>query len=173
MIRSPESQILIAGIGNIFFGDDAFGVEVVKALCPAGLPREVTIADFGIRGLDLAYALLEPWRAVILIDAISRGGEPGDVYVLEPDDDPDTKASFDPHGMNPLQVMAAARSMGEISARIYIVGCEPQNLGNEFEGRMGLSPVVRQAIPKALQLVQRILTGLANHTVHASAAASL
>lgn len=173
MIESPREQILIAGIGNIFFGDDAFGVEVSNALSNLELPQKVAVIDFGIRGLDLVYSLLEPWRAVIFIDAISRGGKPGEIYLLEPDDDFETAASFDPHGMNPLQVLAAARSIGDISARIYIVACEPQSLGEELEGRMGLSPIVQQSVPQAVQAVLRLVTELMHPAVHTTAATAL
>jgi hydrogenase maturation protease len=162
MTPDSPAPILVAGIGNIFLGDDAFGVEVAKALVRTRLPSEAVVKDYGIRGLDLAYALLNPWRAVILVDAIALGGTPGDVYVLQPDNDPEFTSTFDPHGMHPLQVLAMARSIGEITAPIYIVGCEPQSLGAELEGRMGLSPVVQHSIAKAVGLVDQLL----NHIQH-------
>lgn len=169
MIPESDALILVAGIGNIFLGDDAFGVEVAKALAGADLPREAVVRDYGIRGLDLAYALLDPWRAVVLVDAVARGGVPGDVYVLEPDDDHDVAPGFDPHGMHPLQVLAMARSIGEITAPIYIVGCEPESLGDEMDGRMGLSAVVQESIAKAVAIVDRLLREVLRNEPHATA----
>jgi hydrogenase maturation protease len=158
MIAQP-GEILVAGIGNIFLGDDAFGVEVARALASTAMPPEAVLVDFGIRGLDLAFALLEPWRAIILIDAISRGGAPGDIYLLEPSNEPGCASGFDPHAMDPLHVLAAARSIGEITAPVYIVGCEPHSLG-ELEGRMGLSAVVRRSVPESVTVVHHLLARL-------------
>ena len=78
-------KILVAGVGNIFLGDDAFGVEVARALSGRPLPEGVTVKDFGIRGFDLAYTMLDAWDTVILVDALSRGEAPGTLYLLEPD----------------------------------------------------------------------------------------
>lgn len=169
MIAESGSQILVAGIGNIFLGDDAFGVEVAKALARTDLPCEAVVRDYGIRGLDLAYALLDPWRAVVLVDAVSRSGTPGDVYILEPGEDRAVAPGFDPHGMHPLEVLAMARSMGEITAPIYIVGCEPESLGDELEGRMGLSAVVQESIAKAVTVVDRLLRKILRNEAHATA----
>lgn len=149
--------ILVACIGNIFLGDDGFGFEVAQALAQAALPPRVEVHDYGIRGFDLAYTLLCPWKAVILVDAIARGGEPGTLYLLEPGVPPATvEASFDPHVMDPARVLATARSLGPVSAAIYIVGCEPESLGDETEGRMTLSPRVAAAIPEAVAMVQNL-----------------
>jgi hydrogenase maturation protease len=159
-------SILVACIGNLFLGDDGFGVAVAAALHQAGLPRGVEVIDYGIRGLDLAYALLEPRRAVILVDAISRGEEPGTLYLLRPADaeqtEPQLPASFDPHTMDPMRVLALARSLGTVTAAISIVGCEPVDFGDELEGRMELSPQLAAAVPEAvkmvLELANRIIT---------------
>lgn len=169
MTSDCAAQILVAGIGNIFLGDDAFGVEVAKALARTRLPSAAVVKDYGIRGLDLAYSLLNPWRAVILIDAIARGGAPGEIYVLQPDNDPDLASGFDPHGMHPVQVLAMARTIGEITAPIYIVGCEPQSLGAELEGRMGLSPVVQNSIVKAVAVVNQLLTQILQGEIQTTA----
>jgi hydrogenase maturation protease len=169
MIADAGVQILVAGIGNIFLGDDAFGVEVTKALARTDLTGQAVVRDYGIRGLDLAYALLDPWRAVVLVDAVSRGGSPGDVYVLQPGEDRDVASGFDPHGMQPLQVLAMARSMGEITAPIYIVGCEPESLGDELEGRMRLSAVVQESIAKAVAVLDRLLREILRNEIHATA----
>jgi hydrogenase maturation protease len=148
-----NQRILIACIGNIFMGDDAFGFEVSRALASAQLPSSVTVVDFGIRGLDLAYALLDAWHAVILVDAVHRGGPPGTLYLLKPADAASEEMGIDPHSMDPIRVLATARSLGDVNADIYIVGCEPGDFGDELEGRMGLSPAVALAIPEAVNMV--------------------
>ena len=155
-----SGRILIACIGNIFLGDDAFGVEVARELAGHELPEEVAVVDYGIRGLDLAYALLEPWRAVVIVDAIAREGAPGDLYLLEIEPDAGTEAVFDPHAMDPFRVFALARSLGEISAPISVVGCEPALFGDEFEGRMGLSQPVAAAVPEAAEMVEQLVRRL-------------
>ena len=105
-----SASVLVAGIGNIFLGDDAFGVEVVRALARCSLPDAVCVKDFGIRGFDLAYALLDPWEMVILVDALPRGGAPGTLYTLEPDlstmgDPASSDMAINPHGMDPVRVL--------------------------------------------------------------------
>ena len=161
-------SILIAGVGNIFLGDDAFGVETARALTLRQLPEGVKVFDFGIRGFDLAYALLDSWDAVILVDALPRGGSAGTLYLLEPDlsgmKDP-AKMTMNPHGMDPLHVLQLAFSMGEVNAKVYVVGCEPEDFGDELEGRMGLSATVQASIEQAVVMVEdlvgRILAGAA------------
>ncbi len=154
--------ILIAGIGNIFLGDDAFGVEVARSLLKRSLPASVSVKDFGIRGFDLAYALLDPWHTVILIDALPRGEAPGTLFVMEPDlsrmgtvSSPDM--AFNAHGMDPVRVLNLAASMGSISAEIFIVGGEPQDFGDELEGRMGLSSTLEAVIEDASDMVERLI----------------
>jgi hydrogenase maturation protease len=163
-----SAKILIAGIGNIFLGDDAFGVEVARALLHHPLPPNVEAKDFGIRGFDLAYTLLDPWHAVILVDALPRGEAPGTLFLVEPElpragDAESQQATLNPHGMDPMQVLHLAASLGPITARIYVLGCEPHDFGDELEGRMGLSPPVHAAVPEAVQwiadLTGRILAG--------------
>lgn len=161
---SGEGQILVGCIGNIFLGDDGFGVEAARALAAAGLPPEVKLVDYGIRGLDVAYALLQPWRAVILVDAIAHGGAPGSLYLLEAKNDPDADRArpedFNPHAMSPAQVLALARSLGTVTAPLYIVGCEPQDFGSELEGRMGLSAAVAAAVPESVRMVLHLIEQL-------------
>lgn len=161
---SGEGQILVGCIGNIFLGDDGFGVEAAHALAAAGLPPEAKLVDYGIRGLDVAYALLEPWRAVILVDAIVHGGSPGSLYLLEAKHEPDGEGvrpeDFNPHAMSPAQVLALARSLGTVTAPIYIVGCEPQDFGAELEGRMGLSAAVAAAVPESVRMVLQLIEQL-------------
>ena len=155
-------RILIAGIGNIFLGDDGFGTEVARRLAGRPLPAGVLLKDFGIRSLDLTYALLNPYELVILVDACSRGGAPGTVYLLEPDPaDAESKeghpAPMEPHGMNPMSVLRAARSMGGARSRILIVGCEPAELGPE-EGLLGLSPPVQAAVDEAVSMIEALVS---------------
>jgi hydrogenase maturation protease len=153
--------ILVAGIGNIFLGDDAFGVEVARSLFKRELPPAVSVKDFGIRGFDLAYAMLDPWRAVILVDALPRGEAPGTLFVMEPDlaavgipQSPDM--AFNAHGMDPVRVLALAASLGTISAEVFVAGCEPHDFGDELEGRMGLSPQVQAVVEEASNMVERL-----------------
>lgn len=155
-----EQRILVAGIGNIFLADDAFGVEVVRRMLRRPLAKEVCVRDFGIRGFDLAYALNEPWEAVILVDALSRGGEPGTVFVLEPDlHEPENSfpAELQPHGMDPVQAIRLAKSLGSLPPRLLVVGCEPADLGGE-DGAMSLTPVVEAAVERAIATVEQLLS---------------
>jgi hydrogenase maturation protease len=163
-----NEKVLVACIGNIFLGDDGFGFEVAQALAACPLPQGVEVRDYGIRGLDLAYALLCPWKAVLLVDAIYRGGAPGTVYLLLPEEvKPASDASLDPHAMDPMRVLATACALGEVRAGIYIVGCEPADLGDETEGRIGLSPAVAAAVPEAVKMIQEVAERLgANELPH-------
>lgn len=163
--RTPT--ILIAGIGNIFLGDDAFGVEVIQRLADKQLPRGVRAIDFGIRGFDLAYALLDGTDVTILVDACPRGEKPGTLYVIEPDlasiDAPESESTpVDTHGMNPINVLRLAKTLGGPLKRILLLGCEPEFLGGE-EGKMGLSEVVTASADEAVHmvesLVEKILAG--------------
>lgn len=149
-------QILVACVGNIFLGDDSFGVEVALSLSKRQLPQGVQVKDFGIRGFDLAYALLDPWDTVILVDALSRGDAAGTLYVLEPDLSA-AEPAINPHGMDPVRVLNMAASLGTISAKVLVVGCEPQDFGDEFEGRMGLSSPVQAAVEEAANMVMRLV----------------
>jgi hydrogenase maturation protease len=159
------ARILIAGVGNIFLGDDGFGVEVALALSQRPLPESVVVKDFGIRGFDLAYALLDPWDAVIIVDALPRAEAAGTLYVMEPDlaalsGGATAETEINPHGMDPVRVLHLAASQGTISAQVLVVGCEPQDFGDELEGRMGLSSPVQAAVEEAanmaLELAARI-----------------
>ncbi len=141
VVRKP--RILVAGIGNIFLGDDGFGVEVAQQLSKCDFPASVRVADFGIRGFDLAYALQDGYETTILIDAFPHGQPPGTVYVVEPDLT-DPAASFaqgsfvEPHAMNPMNVLRMATAMHGPLKRVLLVGCEPATFGGD-EGQMGLS----------------------------------
>ena len=158
--------ILVAGIGNIFLGDDGFGVEVAQRLSQHTFPESVRVVDFGIRGLDLAYALTDGPQVTILIDACPRGAGPGTLYVVEPDlsslDSPNTsQVAVDAHAMNPMNVLCMAKSMGAPLQRILLVGCEPATLGPE-EGQMGLSELVDNAVERAVTLTESLVTRILN-----------
>ena len=149
-------RILVAGIGNIFMGDDAFGCEVAKKLSARELPADVRLVDYGIRGLDLTYALLDNPDLTILIDAIHRGGAPGTLYTIEPEVESGSDERMDTHSMDPVRVLQAARAMGGAAGRILLVGCEPGDLGGE-EGRMGLTPPVAAALDEAADMVEELI----------------
>lgn len=155
------ARILVAGIGNVFMADDAFGPEVVGALRARGLPAGALLADFGIRGMDLAYRLLDGFEAAVLIDAMPRGGRPGDLYVVEPEIEPG-QAAPEAHAMDPVRVLALARELGGSLPRTLVVGCEPQvrMSGDEPDVVVGLSDPVRRAVDGAVRLVESLVTRL-------------
>jgi hydrogenase maturation protease len=152
-----SQPVLIAGIGNIFLQDDGFGVEVVKRLSGESLPEWVRIKDFGIRGVHLAYEMLDGgYDTTILIDATPRGEEPGTVYLIEPDletVDDQEPISLDAHAMNPNMVFGVLKSLGAIRGRVYVVGCEPL----ETEEGIGLSAPVAGGVENAIKLVHNIV----------------
>lgn len=159
-MTGPQS-ILVAGIGNIFLGDDGFGCEVLRRLRMRAWPENVRVVDFGIRGFDLAYALLDGSDVTIFVDATPRGGTPGTLYTIEPDlgglDSLDEQAMMvEPHGMNPMKVLGMVKSMGGELKRILLVGCEPATLGPE-EGQMGLSEEVEAVVDKAVGIVESLV----------------
>src|SRR5260221_13689653 len=157
-------RILVAGIGNIFFGDDAFGVEVTHELMRREWPTDVRVEDFGIRSYDLAYAIMDGYDAVILIDATPRGQSPGTVSLIEPDLS-SLEAGADEivnaHSMNPVRVLQMVSSFGGQAQRLYLVGCEPAVLETE---ELGLSAVVQAALPRAVELVESLVRALRNGT---------
>jgi len=157
-----SKRILIAGIGNIFLGDDGFGVEVASQLASRTFPRGVRVTDFGIRGFDLAYALMEGYETTILVDAYPGEGQPGTLFVIEPDlqnlHSVGAQAGLvDAHAMNPLNVLHMAVNMGAQLKRILLVGCVPATLGPE-EGQMGLSEPIAAVVDAAVQLVDSLVT---------------
>src|SRR5579863_9895138 len=162
-IEAVEAKrVLVAGIGNIFLADDGFGVEVAQRLASTQFPSGVRVADFGIRGFDLAYALMEGYETTILVDAYPGEGEPGTLFVVEPDLDelnsPNARpGAIEPHGMNPEAVLRMAKSMGGELKRVLLVGCVPATLGPE-EGQMGLSEPVAAAVDEAAKLVESLVT---------------
>jgi hydrogenase maturation protease len=167
-------RLLIACIGNIFLGDDAFGVEVARRLAAVGLPEGAVVVDFGIRGIDLAYALADGYESVVLVDAVPRGGAPGTLYVIEPTvaGDPDPAGAgtlLDAHGMDPARVLELARAMGGEIGRLLLVGCEPLPCADPEDIRPGLSEPVRMAVDEAVSLIlslsERLLRGEGPSTI--------
>jgi hydrogenase maturation protease len=134
-----KQRILIAGIGNIFLGDDAFGSEVAREMMRLSLPEGVSVSDFGIRSYDLAYALMDGVDAAILVDDACGEGV------------------ADAHSMNVVSVLRMVRSLGGEICKVYLVGCEPASLETE-DGRLGLSETVRAAVPRAIEMIQSLLT---------------
>jgi hydrogenase maturation protease len=156
----PTTRILVAGIGNVFMADDGFGVEVAKRLADRELPPGVDVVDFGIRGMDLVFALGEGYDIAVFVDAVPRGEPPGTLFVIEPEleasDDP---VMLDAHGMDPVKVLALAGQLGPVPERILVVGCEPQvaMTGDEEELVGDLSEPVRAALDEAVELVESVL----------------
>ncbi len=153
------TRVLVAGVGNVFFGDDAFGVEIARQLAPIP-PPDTRVADFGIRALHLAYELLSPRDLVIIADCVARGGAPGTLYVIEPEVEEVHGAVADAHAMNLPIVFSAVRELGGKLPRTLVVGCEPATI----EARMGLSEQVSRAIPEALALIRELATNLQEGT---------
>ncbi len=162
-------KVLIAGIGNIFLGDDGFGVEVVGRMTGRALPDGVVVADYGIRGVHLAYELLDGYDALVLIDAMPMGQEPGTVAIIEPDldllvgdratgdgGDAGPGPAMDAHSMSPAVVLATLASLGGEIGRVLVVGCEP----SVIEEGIGLSDPVSAAVDSAVEAVHEALTEL-------------
>jgi hydrogenase maturation protease len=152
-----KPRILVAGIGNVFLGDDGFGVVVAQALLERTLPDGVMVMDAGIRGIDLTYALMDGPDMAILIDATRRGREPGTLYVIEPetttptDEDPPTL--LEAHSMDPARVLQFLRASGSGVGILRVLGCEPESFGTEEGGQLGLSATVRAAVAPAMTIV--------------------
>lgn len=145
--------VLVAGIGNVFWTDDGFGSEVARVLAASPLPSGVRVVDYGIRGMHLAYDLLDGYDALVVVDALPGDGRPGDLTVLQVGPDDLGAADFDPHGMAPVAVLAGVGRLGGVLPPTYVVGCRPADVG---EG-MGLTPAVAAAVPGAVALVHDLL----------------
>jgi hydrogenase maturation protease len=160
-------RLLIAGVGNIFLGDDGFGVEVVRRLTDADLPDWAHVVDYGIRGMHLAYDLANGYEAMILIDATARGGAPGTIYVLEPDlvagpeagtaADPARYPLFNAHGMQPDVVFSMLGMLDAGAREVLVVGCEPGTV----DYGIGLSAPVQQAVDEAVRIVLDLVANAA------------
>lgn len=162
-------KMLVAGVGNIFFSDDAFGCEVVRRLAKEDLPEGVVVADFGIKGVHLAYELLEGYDTVIIVDATPCGGKPGDLYLIEPKleeiaESPLVQAAsegesalVDAHGLEPDAIFGMLKALGGNVGRALVVGCEPENI----EDGLGLTATVEAAVEPAVRRLVDII-----HRVH-------
>jgi hydrogenase maturation protease len=160
-------RVLVAGIGNVFLGDDGFGVEVARRLMREPVPPSVTVVDVGIRALHLAYELLDPPELLLIVDAVSRGQPPGTLYLIdvdaagEPDIDADAEVDAcivrgmlgNAHGITVSSVLATLRALGGTPPRTRLVGCEPAFVGAAME----LSPVVAASVPRALTMVREAM----------------
>jgi hydrogenase maturation protease len=153
-------RLLVAGIGNIFFGDDAFGSEVARELMKKTWPEGVRVDDFGIRSYDLAYALMDGVDA-LFIDVTPRGGEPGTLYVMELEmPEPGAANEMpDAHSLNPVSVLQMVQSLGGKPGRLYLLGCEPGVLDSE-ESALGLSEPVQAAVPLAIRKIESLVNDL-------------
>jgi hydrogenase maturation protease len=149
---STQARTLVAGVGNVLFGDDGFGVEVARRLAEMPLPPGVEVADFGIGGVHLAFQLLEGYDLLVLVDAVGRDAPPGTVFVIEPDPRK-IGHDLDAHGFDPTSVLELARTLGSDLPRVLLVGCVPAVI----DDGPGLSPVVERAVEEAIRLISRFL----------------
>jgi len=159
-------KMLVAGIGNIFMGDDGFGCAVAEHVSRCEVPVGVDVVDFGIRGVDLSYALMDGYEVVILIDTVDRGEAPGTVYLIEPEigdagaEQPAQREPLmAPHDMDPASVLRFIATLDQRRPRVLMVCCQPQFLGGQH-GHMGLSDVVAGAVEKAVAEVLDLLDDL-------------
>ncbi|MEY2226465.1 hydrogenase maturation protease [Streptomyces sp. BF23-19] len=164
-----NDRVLIAGIGNVFLGDDGFGVETVRALAEHPLPDGVEVVDFGVRGVHLAYQLLDGYDTLLLVDATARGGEPGTLYLIEADGGAGTgpvgaeappPPVLDGHQMSPDAVLAlldtlCAGTGATPPRRTLVLGCEPAGV----EEGIGLSAPVAAAVPEAVRTALDLIHG--------------
>jgi len=151
------TRILVAGVGNLFLGDDGFGVEVAHELLRRDdLGPGVVLREYGIRGFDLAYEMLRGYDAVLLVDAVPRGEPPGTVTIIEAgiDEAPRAAGVYQGHSMTPDVVLDLVRTMGQRPPYTVVIGCEPASFGDGDQGRMGLSDCVRAAVPVAIAAVR-------------------
>lgn len=148
-------KILIAGMGNVFHGDDGFGCEVIRAISQIEFPCDVTVRDFGTHSYDLAYALSDGYDIKILVDAVPQKYAPGTVYLIEPDLhrlDEMKSSEINSHALDPIAALQLARSIGTLEGKFYIVGCEPAALEDD-NGEIALSAPVRNAVPEAIKVI--------------------
>ena len=157
-----DTRILIAGVGNIFLGDDALGVEVAQRLLCRAMPPGVRVVDFGIRGIDLTYALLDGCEVAILLDATRRGEAPGTLYVIEPEmtpagETPDGMSLIEAHNLDPARVLGLVSSLGGKVGRVLLVGCEPTPIDSDSDIDIRMSEPVLRAVDEAVALVESIV----------------
>jgi hydrogenase maturation protease len=164
--RQRDPQILVAGVGNAWLGDDGFGGNVIARLQQRELPAGVQCLDFGTGGLDLAYEVIRGYDALVLLDVSRQGGEPGTLYVMEPDEasvDAEVQDGqmLDPHGMDPQTVLRFVKLFGGWPGMVLVIACEPTNVE---EMGMGLSEAVAEAVDRAADLVLETIAEIARAT---------
>ena len=171
-MSSPEreKQILVAGVGNAFLVDDGFGGAVAAAVERRGVPAGVTVMDFGTGGLDLAYEVMRGYDALVIVDVSRQGGEPGTLYVIEPEEDEveggiEDGEAINPHGMDPATVLRFVRAVGGWSGKVVIVACEPGAV--EALG-LGLSPALEAAVDQAIALIDETIAELRTDAAYKS-----
>ncbi|NMM85301.1 peptidase M52 [Rhodococcus sp. SRB_17] len=151
-------RVLVAGVGNIFLGDDGFGPEVVRVLEREDLPEGVRLVDYGIRGVHLAYDLLEPWDALVLIDALPQTEQPGQVEVFEVDSESlSSTRGFDAHSLDPTSVFGSVRALGGTLPRTFVVGAHARSVD---EG-IGLTPELQSSVGGAVSVVRGLVRSMA------------
>jgi hydrogenase maturation protease len=170
-MNQSASRVLIAGVGNVLYGDDAFGCEVASRLAKHALPKNVRVVDFGIRGFDLVTALLDPYDLVIIVDTLSQGGQPGALRVFDSLRDlivdsapPNFRAGW--HALDPATALAMSRALGGGPGRVILVGCEQDRSDEPAAPHMGMSDSVLAAVDRAVPL---ILSLVAQHRAELSA----
>ena len=152
--QTQRARVLVAGIGNMFLGDDGFGSAVAERLATCALPEWVRVEDFGIRSVHLAYNLLDAsYETTVLIDALPRGGAPGTLYLVEPEVEAIGAEPHDAHSLSVEGVIGMLKQIGGEPGRILIVGCEPLSTAPE----MGLSDAVANAVDGAVDMVMDLL----------------
>ncbi|MGH9064414.1 MAG: hydrogenase maturation protease [Acidimicrobiales bacterium] len=157
-----QGRVLVAGVGNIFLGDDGWGVEVARRLADVPLPEGVRVADFGIRGVHLAYELLDGYDTLVLVDALGQGEAPGTLSVIEPEVAPAGRPDggrspvMDAHGMDPGSVLGMLADLGGKVGRVLLVGCEPAVV----EEGIGLSGPVAEAVAPGVEMVKELVGSL-------------
>ncbi|MFI5507047.1 hydrogenase maturation protease [Mycobacterium sp. NPDC051804] len=151
------ARILVAGIGNIFLGDDGFGPEVIRNAATQTVGDDINVVDYGIRGMHLAYDLLEQWRALVLVDALPNRGAPGTLHIFEADHETlSPTAGLEAHSMDPAAVFATLKALGGTAPRTIVVGCEVESV----EDGIGLSDPVIAAVPAAVTAINDVLVDL-------------
>ena len=175
MKQTRPKQVLVAGIGNAWMKDDAFGGEVAARLQARELPAGVSVFDFGTGGLNLAYEVMRGYDALILVDISRQGGEPGTLYVMEPDEDSvdpslDNGQVIDPHGMDPQTVLRFVKGVGGWPGKVVVIACEPMEVE---EMGLGLSAPVQSSVDKAVDLVAETAAELLTDAAYEKAAEGL
>jgi len=148
-----DIRVFVVGVGNIFLGDDGFGVEVATRMRRRPIPDGVRVDDFGIRGVHLAYELLEGYDLVILVDTVDLKEPPGTIGVLEPELSGDGNVLPDAHDLDPVAVMGLLTGLGGSVGRLLVVGCQPSTM----QEQMGLSAPVEAAVDEAIKVVEELV----------------